>query len=875
MSKLAASLILVGFVSGTFPASGQVERQRPPGDKRGGEQEQIEEREKWFVERRGLDKVVRPDLIRAGAIEEMKVALSQPQSRVVPGSWVAMGPSPMNMMGWSMGRVAGRVAALAVHPANEQILFLGTTAGGLWQTTNGGASWTSAFDTVGTQTIGSVVFDPNNSATIWVGTGDQYPIVYNYFGMGLFRSQDGGLSFQPRNGSGSTALNLSRVSALAVQPGDSNLVLAGGGCPCSGGPPSGDGLYRTTDGGSAWAKVLNGSISDVIFDPVVPSIAFAAVGGGSASAGIYRSLDGGASWSQLGGGLPSGFLVVRARLAMAPTNRLVLYALLASSDFQAQLYRTLDGGSSWSLRNANACPDEGNGGQCLYNLALAISPASSDTVIAGSIRPWRSTNGGTTLAVMTSAWGSGQQVHQDTHVVRYSATNANRIWIGSDGGLWRTDNGGAGYVNLNGNLNVTQFYDVAVHPTDSNRIYGGAQDNSSSWRTTSPIWDVISVGNNFSTGDGFVNAYDQGNANYIFIESFPTNVSSGFPRIYRSSNAGANFSLLPTTGISAAGATFPFVTQSALIYGGGTSYLLTGSTRVYRANARQGTWSWTEISSFFTDNMRATSFGTSPAAGTTLYVAFSETQYSWFPLVFRTDNILGASVPWTDVTGNLPFGSVSDLAVDPTNRLKVFATRSTFDGSKLYRSTTGGTTWGAVGSGLPDVPANTVAIDPINRQRVFVGTDIGVYVSEDGGDTFGPQMSGLPLGTVITDLEVDTSPHILTAATYGRGAWQLALPSETGPCVPDGGVDDALSNTSCCSGVAVQGSTVCQNASDLTTCRQICGTPLVGGCVPSGGIDDIKTLTSCCSGASVPGSAWCLDPADYGTDWISCTQICQ
>jgi hypothetical protein len=631
-----------------------------------------------------------------------------------------------------------------------------------------------------------VIFDPNDAGTLWVGTGEQGQSCISYFGMGVFRSQDGGFSFQPRNGAGGTVLNLSHVAALAVQPGNSNLVLAGGSGPCSGGFSGSGGLYRSTDAGGAWSKVLDGSVGDVIFDPQVPTTAFAVVGGGSASSGVYRSLDGGASWS---------------------------------------------------LRNANACPNEGSGGQCLYNLALAVSPAASDTVIAGSIRPWRSTNGGTTLAVMTNTWGSGQQVHQDTHVVRYSATNASRIWIGSDGGLWRTDN-------------------------------GGAQDNSSSWRTTSPIWNVISP----VTGDGFVNAYDQGNASYIFIESYPTN--TGFPRIYRSTNAGANFSLLPTTGIPAAGATFPFVTQSALIYGGGTSHLLTGSTRVYRANARQGSWSWTEISNFSTGNMRASSFGTSLAAGNTLYVAFSETQFS-FPLVFRTDNILGTTVPWTDVTGNLPFGSVSDLAVDPTNRLKVFATRSTFDGNKLYRTTTGGTTWVAVGSGLPDVPANTVAIDPINRQRVFVGTDIGVYVSEDGGDSFTPQMAGLPLGTVITDLEVDNSPHILTAATHGRGAWQLTLPSETGACVPDGGVDDALSNTSCCSGVAVQGSSVCLNSSDLTTCRQICGTPLVGGCVPSGGIDDIKQLTSCCSGASVPGSAFCLDPADYGTDWVSCTQICQ
>ena len=834
------------------------DKEKTPGDKRNGEEEEILKRQEWFRQQRGLDDLYRPSELRRQAVEELKDNLLLQPSTLVPNSWSSLGPSPMNNFpGWVMGRVAGRISALAVDPTNESVLYLGAASGGLWKSYDGGVFWNSMFDGVGTQTIGSIALDPNNASTVWVGTGEQGQSCIDYFGMGLFRSTDGANSFQARNGSGLSTLDLAHVTAVAVQPGNSNLVLAGGSGSCTGGG-YGSGLYRSTDSGSTWTKVLNGTtVDDVIFDPVSANIVYAAVTDG----GIYKSTDSGASWTPLGNGIPTGLSAWRVRLAMAPSNRNVLYALVNRSfNGNTGLYRSLDGGASWTLRHNNACD-----GQCWYNLTLAVSPVSTDTVLVGAILLYRSTNGGTTLSAITSGWGSGQRVHQDTHVVRYSRTNGSLFWVGSDGGLWRTSDNGSSYANLNNGLNITQFYDIAVHPTNAGRVFGGSQDNSSEARNTSSIWEITRI-----TGDGFVNAVDPGNTNYVFIESYPNGTG---PNIYRSTNGGGvdSFSLLSQNGFDLGEGSFPWKTEYVVHQSTSNSYLVTGSNYMYRANARFPSYffTWTRIS----DALSGIVSALGPAAGGGLYVGTTTGQ------VYRSDNVLTSGPTWLNVKGNLPSGNISDLAVDPNDRWRVFATRSVFGGSKLYRSISGGTTWAAVGSGLPDVPANTVAIDPVNRHRIFVGTDIGVFVSENDGDTFDPQMGGLPLGAVVTDLEVDDSPHVLTAGTYGRSAWQLPLPSEVATCVPDGGVDDTLYKTGCCGWDSVDNTTVCLNPGDYNngwaSCSHICGGTLnSSGCIPPGGIDDILLNTHCCSGNHVPNSAWCLDPADWNDDWTSCVQTC-
>ena len=716
------------------------------GEEHEGREEswQIEQRQLWFERTRGLRNT--PDAARnraesVQALQQMRRSRDPEQQR---GGlvWEPVGPSSMTMTDWIMGRVAGRLNAVTPVPGNEDTVYVGSAAGGVWKTTNAGASWTPIFDNVGTLPIGAVTLDPNNANVVWVGTGDKNGGgCAGYFGQGVYLSEDAGATWSARNGAGATNLPLNIVNAVAIQPTDSNVILAGGAGSCSAaGALSGAGVFRSADRGLTWTRVLNNNVEDIVFVPGTSTVYAGLIG-----TGVSKSTDGGATWTPMNTGLNASGS--RLRLSMAPSDPNTLYALIGS-----RLYRTTDGAANWTQTNSAACE-----GQCGYNLTISVHPTNPSNILVGTIRHFNSTNGGTALNAMTASWGTSQKVHQDTHVVRYSATNPNRFWVGTDGGLWRTDDGGASYVNMNSNLNITQFYDIAVHPTDANIVFGGAQDNGSSGRRTSLQWGLT-----FPSGDGFMNAVDPTTPSRVFQTSYP---SGGFPNIVRSEANGSlgSFQGVPTAGMTQS-SSFPWVTPLAVA----GSQLFASSNTLYRMPTN-GT-SWTAVS----PNMGSAASVVTPQLIGVLTPTYVGT--SGGRIYFSPD----ASVPtptFTNVTGDYPGGIVSDVAMDPTNAQRAFITRSGFGASRLYRTTTGGTAWAAVGAGLPNVPANSVVVDPGNTNRIFVGTDIGVYESTDGGDNFNAFSAGLPLGLVVTDLEIDNDPYVLTAGTYSRGAWRVVLGS--------------------------------------------------------------------------------------------------
>ncbi len=747
-----------------FPAASHAQKRKPrsnPGDKTWGEEEQIREREEWFRRSRSLDTVKRPDLLRAAAVQDLAVRQAARASELAAlgQDWQPIGPMSMTMLNWSMGPVAGRAVALAVHPSDENILYLGTASGGLWKTIDGGFNWTSIFDQVGTLSVGAVALQPGNPSVVWVGTGERQTSCTTYFGLGLFRSTDAGATFQGRNGSGAAALALSYVNSIAVHPTNPDtLVVAGEAFCATDGTRQGGGVFKTTDGGATWVRVKSGTGSDVFYDPTDPTVMYLAVSG----QGVFKSTDGGDTWTS---SLSNG--ATRIRLAIAPSDPQSLYALTSSS----QLIRTTNGGASWTQVNGAACE-----GQCTYDLVLDVDPADASSLLVGTVRFSTSSNGGVTLNPVTQGWGPGQAVHQDTHIVRFSRLLPNRYWVGGDGGLWRTDNGGFNFGNLNSNLNLTQFYDVAIDPDDPGKVWGGAQDNSSSRRDGNQMWDVTVV-----TGDGFMNLVDPATPSLVFQTSYP---ASGTPSVYRSLSGGIpnTFSRLPTFGIGT-GETFPWVTPLAILPG----KAFVASRFVYRADTAQphSSFTWTKISPDVGAGAALvviSPYGTPTRPNPRVLTLPGAYTGSSSGRIWRTTDVLAASPAWRDVTANYPGGYVSDVAVNTDDPENVYVTRGAFNLSRLYRSFNGGQTWDGSATGLPNVPANAVAIDPTDARRVFVGTDVGVYESVDYGATFQPFSLGLPLGAVVTDLEIDDAPYVLIAGTYGRGAWRVDLvPAPSAP----------------------------------------------------------------------------------------------
>ena len=690
--------------------------------------------------------------------------------------WTALGPAPIGTQSAADGFTqfsgqppfSGRITAIATHPTNSQVAYVGGAVGGVWKTTDGGATFTPVFDGQASLAIGSIGIDPLNPETVYVGTGEANAIVPygpqvidSYYGAGLYKSVNGGSTWTRV---GDATFGSCHISAVVAHPTIAGVVVATvtssglqGSTSCV------PGIYRSTDGGLSWTLRLNLTASpgrdfaalSLAMSPAAPTRWFAGVAG----AGVYRSLNSGVSWTRLTAApLPDFSLVGRVAVTVSPATPARVYAAMATPGSDALgVWTSGDGGTTWAAADTPAGKPEcaSAGGQCNYDLAIAASPTGAGTFTVGAVKLRRYTSFGAASSVVlnpeTAAGHVG--VHWDTHVLVFDA--AGRMWIGTDGGAYRWDAVAQPAVNLNATLGLTQFY-PGISGTTAGVMIGGAQDMATNTTRGGTSW------RNTASGDGGYSVIDRTTSPATMLAT-----SQQFT-LYRSTDNGDTFTEIPPVGIPTAEAR-QFVTP--MVAGTGTPLkIYAGLQHVYRSVDHGA--SWKSISPVLLPGDTITAVAQAPNNANVVWAATSTGR------IFRTLNALAATPSWLGVNINsdpVPFRFDTDLAIDPTNSSDVWVTVSGFNGvgakqtGHVFRTTNAGFTWTDASGNLPDAPANALAILRSGTSRTyFVGTDVGVFASTDSGATWARFQTGLP-NLVVTDLLLDTSARRLVAATFGRG----------------------------------------------------------------------------------------------------------
>ena len=700
------------------------------------------------------------------------------------GTWTSLGP----------GNIGGRTRAIVIDPSNSNTMFAAAVAGGVWKSTNGGTSWFPTSDLIANLATCSLAMDHSNPNVLYAGTGEPYS-GSGVRGNGIFKTTDGGASWTQLGATANNS-NFYYVNHIVISPSNSQRLYAA----------TSTGVWRSIDGGAYWTLVLNPNISYGCTDLTIRTDAkgqtsdwlFAACGIFS-QATVYRNTNaaGAGTWDAVLTEANMG----RTSLALAPSNQETVYALSSDlTDLYARyalhaVFRSTSGGAlgSWTARVRNTDTNQLNTllltnvflacanppyfySQGSYDNVIAVDPTNENRVWVGGINIFRSDDGG-------ANWGCVlYSIHVDQHAIvfhpQYDALNNKTMFVGNDGGLYRTTDAiapvrtgtavcsgsGSGFLtftSLNSSYSVTQFYNGVPYPNGST-YFGGTQDNGTVRGSDA---DGPNGWRSLQGGDGGYVAVDPTNTNTIYTEQI--NIS-----IQKSTDGGVTFNDA-TSGIDDLGLFIsPFIMDPT-----NSHRLWTGGSILWRTSDSATTW--TQASSKL--GCCVSSIAVSPVnANNVLAGTISG-------VIHRTGEgtTSTSTTIWSGVSPR--FGWVSWLAYDPANPSIAYATYSTFNSLStdrhVYKSTDGGATWtgidGSVPNNLPDVPTHAIAVDPTNPQRLFVGTDVGVFSSLDGGATWAIENTGF--ANVITEaLAINygtPSSKYLFAFTHGRGAWRVLVNS--------------------------------------------------------------------------------------------------
>ena len=680
----------------------------------------------------------------------------------------------------------GRIADFAVNPHNSAEYFVAVAAGNVWKTTNNGTTWTPVFDNYGAWSIADVEIDPNDHNIVWVATGEYNSQREIGYGDGVYLSIDGGNSFKNMG-----LTKTEHIGRLVIDPRNSHVYVAAQGPLWGAGGERG--LYKTTDMGKTWTKILDISdktgITDIVYDPRNPDILYCAsyqrerkvytlIDGGPESA-IYKSVDAGKTWEKLTNGLPSCDMG-RIGLAISPLNPDNVYAIIEAAFEESGFYRSTNRGATWQKMS-----DYVSTSPQYYN-RIFCDLKNPDKVFSVDTYSCYTLDGGKTWTNLGL-----ENRHVDDHALWIDPQNPNHFLIGGDGGVYETYDHGNVW-DFKDNLPITQFYRVAVDNSEPFYfVYGGTQDNNSLGGPSQTFSNNgISNADWFVTngGDGFFSAIDTQNPNIVYAEA-----QYGWAVRY-DKQSGEAVSIKPAPPI---GEAYRWNWNSPLeVSHHEAQRIYFAANKLFRSNDRGDSW---EVIS--PDLTRQIDRNTLPVMGiiqsvdavaknasTSFFgaiVAFSESPMNENLLYVGTDD--GLIQMTTD--GGKNWTKFENFSTVPTMTYVSCVTASahtenlvyaTFDGRKnndlkpyILKSTNNGRSWSVITKGLPERgTVYSIVEDHINKNLLFAGTEFGIYFSINQGEEWIKLNGGLPT-TCVRDIAIQKNENDLVIATFGRGFYVL------------------------------------------------------------------------------------------------------
>ena len=652
---------------------------------------------------------------------------------ILTNSW-----TPLGMLNWTNGNSGyspgnGRINAIAVDPNNASVVYIGSPSGGVWKSNDGGATWNTTFDYMPRIGVSTIAIDKNNSNIVYIGTGDRD--AGDCDGVGILKSTDAGATW---NTTGMTTSSTgSAVCRMLINPLNSKSLIAA----CF------NGVWKSVNAGVTWTKWTGSSafFYDIEFKPGDTTIVYA-----TTASIFYKSTDGGKTFTKITSTLPTGSS--RYEIAVAPSNATYVYLVVAnSSNTFGGLYRSIDSGANFTAQSTTpnifdyTTDGSGTDGQGWYDLSIVVNPTNAEEIYVGSINQWKSTNGGVSWTNLTN-WTyppatAGQYTHCDEHELIYPV-GGNKLYTGTDGGVYYSTNDGSTWTNISAGLGITQCYKIGGTELDANLIIAGVQDNGVNKYSGSSNWTHI------YGADGFESVVDFTNKNTIYSEVYNGS-------LMKSIDGGNNWAtdVQPLNQVGAW--CTPYILHPT-----NNNLLFIGFNDVFKST--NGTTGWTAISTSLCSSS-LTSLASAPSNANYIYAAYNSSLYV-------TTN---GGTTWATKTPSTSI-SITGIVVDETNPSKLWICGTGSSTSKVYLSKNAGSTWTDITGTLTNLGFNCIAHQKNTADGLYLGTEVGVFYKDTIMTNWISYNSNLP-NVRVTDFEINYNAGLIRAATFGRGVWESQL----------------------------------------------------------------------------------------------------